>query len=64
MKQGVQDKINRVRQLAKTSVKSSNATAKRDVRANDSLSPLVRNAQEANVFLAELNAAIKISEKK
>jgi len=64
MKQRIEDKINHVRDLAKTSVKSSNVIAGKDLRANDSLSQVVRNSQEANIFLDELNTAIKISNKK
>ncbi len=64
MKERVQDKINRVRELAKTSVKESVAKAGRNFRSADSLSLVVRNEKEANVFLEELDVAIRISRKK
>ncbi len=63
MKERVQDKINRVRELAKTSVKEKVANAGGNFRSADSLSHVVRNAKEANVFLEELEVAIRISKK-
>lgn len=64
MKESVQDKINRVRELAKACVKESVANTGRNFRSADSLSHVVRNAYEASVFLEELDVAIRISRKK
>lgn len=64
MKERVLDKINRVRELAKTSKKGSHANAGSNFPSGDSLSHVVRNAKEASVFLEELNVAIRISLKK
>jgi hypothetical protein len=63
MKEKVQNKINRVRELAKGSVKATTEQGRRTSRPNDSLSKAIRNAKEANIFLAELDAAIAISQK-
>jgi hypothetical protein len=64
MKERVQDKINRVRELAKTSVKGSHATTGRNFRSADSLSHVVPNSKEASVFLEELDVAIRIARRK
>ncbi len=63
MKEKVQDKIDRVRELAKTSAKQSVANTGANFRTADSLSDVVRNAKEANVFLEELDVAIRIAQK-
>lgn len=63
MKEKVQDKIDRVRELAKTSAKQSASNTGTNFRTADSLSDVVRNAKEANVFLEELDVAIRIAQK-
>ncbi len=64
MKERVQDKLNRVRELAKTSVKGSQVSSAPNFRSADSLSHVVRNSKEATIFLEELDTAIRISRKK
>lgn len=64
MKEDVQNKINRVKELAKGSVQTNSEQMRRTSRPDDSLSQAIRNAKEANIFLAELNAAIATSQKK
>lgn len=63
MNEKVQDKINQVQKLAKSSVEASSIKSNGASRSDDSLSKAIRNSQEAAVFLAELNAAITISKK-
>lgn len=62
MNKKVQDKIDHVRELAKKSAKQSVANTGASFRTADSLTDVVRNAREANVFLEELNAAIRIAQ--
>jgi hypothetical protein len=64
MKERLQDKLNRVREIAKKSVKTNNVSAGTNIRPADSLSHVVRNAKEANVFLEELDIVIRSSQKK
>ncbi len=63
MNKKVQDKIDRVRELAKKSANQSIANTGTNFRTADSLSDVVRNAKEANIFLEELDAAIRIAQK-
>lgn len=64
MRQKVQDKINHMRQHAKSTISVSSTKDAAILRNNDSLSKGIRNSQEASIFLAELNAVIKISSQK
>lgn len=64
MKVNVQDKINSFKKLAQKSVKANNNQKKGFYGSNDSLSQAIRNEKEANIFLAELETAIKIAQKK
>lgn len=59
MKEKIQDKINRVRALAKTPVKGGQPDER--VRSSDSLSNAVRNSTEAKIFMAELDIAIRVA---
>jgi hypothetical protein len=64
MKANVQDKINSIKKLAQKAVKA-NYGQKKDVNSStDSLSQAIRNEKEATIFLAELESAIKIAQKK
>ena len=62
MKEKIQDKINRIHQMATSPVKTHKAQNDNSFRANDSLSKSIRNAEEADIFLAELSAAVKIAQ--
>jgi hypothetical protein len=64
MKARVQDKINSIKKLANSSVKANDGQRKDSYDSNDSLSQVIRNEKEASIFLAELDAAIKIAQKK
>jgi hypothetical protein len=64
MKEKIQERINQVRHLAKTPTKGQAVRTNDSFRANDSLSKSIRNSTEANIFLAELDAAIKIAQTK
>jgi hypothetical protein len=64
MKDKVQNKINKVLELAGSPIKTSGKNGAIGRRTNDSLLKVIRNSQEATVFLAELNAAIEISQQK
>ncbi len=64
MKEKIQQRINQVRQLATTPAKGNAIKAADSVLANDSLSKSIRNFKEADIFLAELDTAIKVARKK
>ena len=65
MKEKIQQRINQVRRLATTSTKGLHTVKAADsIRTNDSLSKSIRNSKEANIFLAELDAAIKVAKTK
>ncbi len=64
MKEKIQERINQVRLLATTPTKGYVAKDAGSFRANDSLSKSIRNSKEANIFLAELDAAIKVAQTK
>lgn len=59
MKEKIQDRINRVRQLA-AGKRSKNKTVE-SRRTNDSLSKSIRNSKEADIFLTELNTTITVA---
>jgi hypothetical protein len=61
MKEEIQQRINQVRNLATTPAKGDTVKSAESFRANDSLSKSIRNSKEANIFLAELDAAIKVA---
>ncbi len=64
MKEKVQQRINQVRNLATTPTKGYAVKGAGSFPANDSLSKSIRNSKEANIFLAELDAAIEIARTK
>jgi hypothetical protein len=64
MKEKIQERINQVRHLATTPTKGHVVKGADSFRANDSLSKSIRNSKEANIFLAELDAAIKVARTK
>ncbi len=63
MKEKIQERINKVRNLANASVKG-NSVGTSSSRVTDSLSSSIRNSKEATIFLAELDAAIKVAQSK
>ncbi len=64
MKEKIQQRINQVRHLATASVKGHAVKSVESLRANDSLSKSIRNSTEASIFLAELDAAVKVAKTK
>lgn len=65
MKKTIQDKINSIKKLAQaSSVDHSLKKRKSSTTVQDSLSKAITNQKEADLFLAELEAAIKIAQKK
>jgi len=63
MKEKIQERINKVRNLANASVKG-NSVGTSSSRVTDSLSSSIRSSKEATIFLAELDAAIKVAQSK
>jgi len=61
MKEKIQAKINHYHKLAKGHVKVSSKENVETFRSKDSLSNAVRNKKEADIFIAELNAAVEIA---
>ncbi len=61
MKEKVQERINRVRQLATSSTIGHESKRHESNRTNDSLSKSIRNSKEADIFLEELNAAVRVA---
>lgn len=64
MKEKIQQRINQVRHLATSPTKGHAVKDDDSFRANDSLSKSIRNSKEASVFLAELDAAVKVARAK
>jgi len=65
VKGNIQDKINGFKKLAEASrVDSSIKEKKGSTTVQDSLSKAITNQKEADLFLAELEAAIKIAQGK
>lgn len=64
MKKSIQDKINDVKKLAQaSSVDYPIKEKKSAVHAQDSLSKAITNKKDADLFLAELEAVIKMAQK-
>jgi hypothetical protein len=61
MKEKVQDRINKMRQLATSPGKGHEAKNTEPYRSNDSLSKSIRNSKEATIFLEELKAAVRVA---
>lgn len=63
MEKGVQDNIDRIYALARASKEKSSLEGVKDYSdPNDSLGKLITNEKEAKVFMAELNAVIKMAD--
>jgi len=64
VKKSIQDKINDIKKLAQASSADYPIKEKKSsTRAQDSLSKAIRNKKDADIFLAELEAAIKMAQK-
>jgi hypothetical protein len=63
MKQSIQNKMDEIIELARTQ-RLAGHTAASTASANDSLLSAIRTKEEAELFMAELDAAIKISQNK
>lgn len=61
MKEKIQENINQIKKLATSSCNQNASKATESIRTNDSLSKAVRNSKEADIFLAELDAAFKVA---
>lgn len=60
MKQSIQDKINDIKKLAQTSSAAYPVKERKNsIPVQDSLAKAIRNQKEADIFLAELELAIK-----
>lgn len=64
MKQSIQTKIEQIQLLAKTQHLGSTSSSVRSTNANDSLAEAIRNEKDATLFMAELDAVIKIGASK
>lgn len=64
MQEKVQERIIQMRHLATSASKVHLVKNTESFRANDSLSKSIRNSMEAAIFLAELNAAVKVAKVK
>lgn len=64
MKEHIQSKINQMHSLAKSPIKGNAVSVTHTAQNEDSLSKAIRNKDEANLFIAELNAAIKVANQK
>lgn len=61
VKQSIQNKIEQIKKLAQTQHLAGKIASVEVSNNEDSLLKAIRNKQEAAVFLAELDAAIKVS---
>lgn len=64
MNEELQKKINQIREFAKRSGKVDAEPKQNVLRTADSLLKVIRNKEEAEVFMAELNTAIASAKNK
>lgn len=64
MKRSIQNKIEQIQSLAKSQHLSSAGSSVRSTSVNDSLAEAIRNEKDATLFMAELDAVIKIAASK
>ena len=64
MTESLQNKLNEFRRLATTPVDKNRARVIDSNREKDSLSKAIRNPEEAEEFMIQLNALIVLSQKK
>lgn len=65
IKQGVQDKIDRIKKLAEESdSKSADNKERSSITREDSLAKIITTQKEADAFMADLETAIRIAHKK
>jgi hypothetical protein len=63
MKQSIQSKIEQIKELARTQHLAGKIVSAQVANDGDNLLKAIRNKEEATVFMAELDAAIKVSKK-
>ncbi len=66
MKDSIQNKINKIQEIALASASEKNVLENRDFtesRNTDNLTKSIRNAKEAELFFSELNSAIDLARK-
>lgn len=61
MNEKIQEKLNQMRRMAAMSKKTHTVKTSDERPIEDSLSKAIRNPKEAAIFLAELEAAVKIA---
>jgi hypothetical protein len=64
MKESIQNKINQIKKLAESQHLKGKISAPENLNSEDSLVKGIRNKEDAAFFLAELNSAIQVSQKK
>ncbi len=65
IKQSVQDKIDRMKKLAKESnSKSADSKKRSSISREDSLAKIITTQKQADVFMADLETAIRIAQEK
>ena len=64
MKQSIQNKIDKIKELAKTQHLEGKIYPSVPSNVEDSLLKAIRNKEDATLFMAELDAAIKVSQSK
>jgi hypothetical protein len=65
VKDTLQDKINKLKQMAEASKENFSSKGKKtSIEVSDSLARAITNKKDAAIFLAELDAAIKIAQEK
>jgi hypothetical protein len=65
VKDTLQDKINKLKQMAEASKENfSSREKKSSIEVSDSLAKAITNKKDAVIFMAELDAAIKIAQEK
>jgi hypothetical protein len=62
MNQSIQDKIEQFKKLATTPKVSEKPDADHRPRTPDSLSSAIHSKRDADIFMAELKAAVKLAE--
>jgi hypothetical protein len=62
MKDQVQQKIDQILSLAKSSVSGISQHAMTSMQTNDSLAKLIKTQAQADLFMAELDAVFKLAQ--
>jgi hypothetical protein len=65
VKDSLQDKINKLKQMAAASKENFSSTGKKtSIEVRDSLAKAITTKKDAVIFMAQLDAAIKIAQEK